>query len=162
MIVSYSVSDQPILHAQRISRNNNDTNKRIDTHSVIVIFEGEQLQKYIKLDYVIIPVRPCIYPLKFCFGCFRYGYTKAGFKWKSRCKFCDQDSCIDKVSPIMTNQICCHWGRMHRAGSALNISDKKKGCQTLENHFKRIRRLGKYTLKQKLGQLLTNINTIRL
>lgn len=66
-------SEYDIIQAQRIKRINN--NILTNTHFVKLIFDSDNLPKYVYMNYVRMEVNVYIMPVKQCFRCFSYGHV---------------------------------------------------------------------------------------
>jgi hypothetical protein len=65
-------------------------NKQPNQWTVTVTFTGKQLPSHVELDRCLFPVREYIYPVRQCFGCWRYGHSIKQCKSAKRCAKCSQ------------------------------------------------------------------------
>jgi hypothetical protein len=63
-------------------------NKKPNQWTVTVTFTGKQLPSHVELDRCLFPVREYYYPVRQCFGCWRYGHSIKQCKSARRCAKC--------------------------------------------------------------------------
>jgi hypothetical protein len=76
-------SNPKVVSASRI-------NNKANQWTVTVTFSGKQLPSHVELDRCLFPVREYFYPVRQCFGCWRYGHSVKQCKSAKRCATCSK------------------------------------------------------------------------
>jgi hypothetical protein len=79
----FQIVNPKVLNACRI-------NKQPNQWTVTVTFSGKKLPSHVELDRCLFPVREYYYPVRQCFGCWRYGHSIKQCKSAKRCGNCSK------------------------------------------------------------------------
>lgn len=97
-------SDRKVLEVKRMQKRVEDKNNRgqtvlVDRQMVILSFVGSTLPNHVKINGVIFPVEPYIYPVVQCMHCMRYGHISKQCKDAlPTCKKCNDSHKSDECS----------------------------------------------------------------
>ena len=121
--ITNELKSQRVTAASRMSRKNpikdpdpenNTSQQRSPTKSVIITFDGTSLPPQIRLCFQIFTVKQYIPPPLRCFKCQRYGHSASYCRYNERCVRCGDphsfEQCPQKESPK-----CINCGGKHSA-----------------------------------------------
>jgi len=119
-------------------------NKKCESMSVMILFEGSNLPTRVKIGFVSFLVREFIPPPLRCFNCQRMGHTANFCKGRMRCAKCGGEHEYDKCEEGVVIK-CCNCGGGHSAAYA--------GCPVQQE--------AREVQKVKSGQNLTYAEAVR-
>lgn len=106
-----SIQGGDVTRLKRLTRMVNG--ERVDSLSVLIEFEGNNLPDKIKIGYLSFMVRPYVPPPLRCFKCQRFGHVAAVCRGKQRCLKCGGDHKIEDCA-VTSKEKCCNCGGDHR------------------------------------------------
>lgn len=99
-----------LLNAQRLQATREGT--KVDSQSVVLQFEGENIPKRVTIGYMSYYVRPYISrPLR-CYNCQRFGHVAVKCKEKRRCARCGGNHDYGQCGEGVLSK-CCNCGGEH-------------------------------------------------
>lgn len=120
----------PVVKVERMTRFDRDTNTRINTNSVRIMFRASKLPNEIIAYHTKIHVSPFVGRVKQCNKCCRYGHYAEQCKSKvKKCCRCGQEDHPDKVACV---QKCLYCKKEHDStSSACEEKQRQKNIKYL-------------------------------
>ncbi|XP_054287586.1 uncharacterized protein LOC129003318 [Macrosteles quadrilineatus] len=146
-----------IVHAKRITRYIN--REVINTNFMMITFDSDKLPEYIYLNYVRMPVKQYMRPIRQCYNCFRYGHVaKSPCDKTKTCRDCSQEyhegpcttsiKCANCEGPHPSNsKTCPEYIRQKKINERMN--DYKEDYYTASQNVSKLNNSNKSLLSDR-------------